>query len=64
MVIVVSTENLKILKCHTFSTKILVSSIIYNKCRNEDEKIFEVEESIEISKSSYLKISKVWLKKM
>ena len=52
MVIVVSMENLKILKYHTFSTKILVSSIIYNKSRNEDEKILEVEESIEISKNS------------
>ena len=32
------------------SGKTLVLSIIYSKCKNEDEKLFEEEESIEISK--------------
>ena len=41
-------ENLKILKYHIFSKKQLVLSIICSKCKNEDEKIFNKEESIEI----------------
>ena len=32
------------------SGKTLVLSIIYSKCKNEDEKLFEEEESIEILK--------------
>ena len=43
--LVVSTENLKILKYHT-----LVISVIWSKCKNEVEKIFKEEESIEILK--------------
>ena len=46
----VSIENLKSLKCHTFSKKTLVLSIICSKSKNEDEKIFKEEESIEILK--------------
>ena len=46
----VSTENLKILKYHTFLKKTLVLSIICSKCKNEDEKIFTEEELIEILK--------------
>ena len=47
---VVSIENLKNLKHHTSQKKILVLSIIFSKCKNEDEKIFKEEESIEILK--------------
>ena len=43
--LVVSTENLKNLKYHT-----LVISVIWSKCKNEVEKIFKEEESIEILK--------------
>ena len=50
MLFVVSIEHLKILKYHTFSKKNLVLSITFSKCKNEDEKIFREEESIEISK--------------
>ena len=46
----VSIENLKNLKHHTSQKKILVLSIIFSKCKNEDEKIFKEEESIEILK--------------
>ena len=46
---VASTENSKIQKYHTFS-KTLVLSIISIKYKNEDEKIFKEEESIEILK--------------
>ena len=46
----VSIENLKILKYHTFLEKALILSIICSKCRNEDTKIFKEEELIEISK--------------
>ena len=44
----------------------LVLSIICNKCKNEDEKIFQEKDSIEILKSFGLieKITlKMWLKK-
>ena len=44
----VSIENLKILKHHTFSKKTLVLFIICSECKNEDEKLFKEEESIEI----------------
>ena len=49
---VVSIENLKILKHHTsyLLEKTLALSIICSKCRNEDDKIFKEEESIEILK--------------
>ena len=43
----VSIENLKILKYHTFSKKIAVS-IICSKCKNGDKKIFKEEKTIEI----------------
>ena len=46
----VNTENLKNLKYHTFLEKALVLSFICSKCDNEDEKIIENEESIEILK--------------
>ena len=46
----VSIENLKSLKYHTFSKKTLVLSIICSKSKNEDEKIFKEEESIGILK--------------
>ena len=42
----VSIKNFKNLKYHTFSKKV-VFSIICSKCKNEDEKIFKEEESIE-----------------
>ena len=45
-----SIENIKILKYHTFSKKILVFSIICSKWENEEEKMFKEEESIEILK--------------
>ena len=48
--LVVSTENLKNLKYHTSSKKTLVIFVIWSKCKNEVEKIFKEEESIEISK--------------
>ena len=44
MLFVVSIENLKNLKCHTFSKKQC------SKCENEYEKIFKEKESTEISK--------------
>ena len=46
----VNTENLKNLKYHTFLEKTLVLSFICSKCNNEDQKIIENEESIEILK--------------
>ena len=52
----VTIENLKILKYHTFSKKTLVLSIISSKCKNEDEKIFKENESIEVLKILGLKI--------
>ena len=45
---VVSIENLKNLKYHTYQTFVL--SIICIKWKNEDEKIFKEQESIEILK--------------
>ena len=45
----VSKENLKNLKYHT-SLKTLALSITCSKCKNEDEKLFKQEESIEILK--------------
>ena len=42
---------MKNLKYHNFWKKTLVLCIIYSKCKNEDEKIFKEEESIEILKS-------------
>ena len=44
---------MKNLKYHTFYKKIFLS-IICSKCKNEDEKIFKEEESIEILKISGL----------
>ena len=41
----VSIENLKNPKCHTSLT--LVLSIIFSKCKSEDERIFKEKESIE-----------------
>ena len=49
-IICVSKENLKPLKYHTSSKKTLVPSTIGSKCRNEDQKLFTEEESIEILK--------------
>ena len=46
----VSIEVLKILKYNLFSKKAIVLSIIYSKCKNEDEKIFREKESVEILK--------------
>ena len=55
MFFVVSRENLKALKDHTFSKKnirsiIAVRSIICSKCENRVEKRFKAEQSIEILK--------------
>ena len=47
MLFVVSIENLKNLKYHTSS---LVLAIICSKCKDEDEKLFQEEEPIEILK--------------
>ena len=66
MLFVVSKENFKMLKYHTFSNKVLVHSIICSKCKNEDEKTFKEEESIEKSKNHGLIKNitlKIWLKK-
>ena len=41
---------MKNLKYHTSFKKTLVFSIIYSKCKNEDERFFKDEESIEILK--------------
>ena len=49
-IIVVSIENSKTIKYHTFLKKTLVIYIICNKCGNEDEKIFKEEESIDLLK--------------
>ena len=54
MLFAVSIENLKNLKYHTSWKKTLVLFIICSKCKNEDEKIFKDEESIEILKISDL----------
>ena len=43
----VSIENLKNLKYHTFLKSISFFSIICSRCENEDEKVF-MEELIEI----------------
>ena len=47
--------------------KTLVLSIICSKCKNEDEKLFKEEESIEILKFfgliKYIITLKIWLKK-
>ena len=45
VVFVVSIENLKTLKYHTFSKKTLVISIICSKCGSEDEKTLKEEEA-------------------
>ena len=45
---VVSIENSKILKYHTYFEKKIVLSTISNECGNEDEKIFKEEESIDL----------------
>ena len=49
---VVSIENSKTLKHHTFLKKILtlVLSIICSNCQSKDKKIFKEEESIKILK--------------
>ena len=44
VVFVVSIENLKTLKYHTFSKKTLVISIICSKCGSEDQKTLKEEE--------------------
>ena len=43
--------------------KTLVLLIICSKCKNEDEKIYQEEESIEILKILGLITLKIWLKK-
>ena len=43
--------------------KTLVLLIICSKCKNEDEKIYQEEESIEILKTVDLITLKIWLKK-
>ena len=43
-------KNLGNQKDHIFSKKTLVLPIICTKCKNEEEKIFKEEESIEILK--------------
>ena len=43
--------------------KTLVLMIICSKCKNEDEKIYQEEESIEILKTVDLITLKIWLKK-
>ena len=48
MLFVVSIENLKKPKIFYLLEKILVLSITSSKWKNEDEKLFEEEESIEI----------------
>ena len=48
---VASIENLKNLKYHTSYKKTLVLSIICSKCRNEEDKIFKEDKSIEILKT-------------
>ena len=45
-----SIENLKNLKTLYLLEKTLVLSIIFNKCKIEDEKMFKEKESIEILK--------------
>ena len=50
MLFVEKLENLKNVKYHTFSKKTFVLSINCSKCKNEDEKLFEEEESIQILK--------------
>ena len=48
--IIVSIENLKNLKYHALWKKLVLSSI-FCKCKNENEKIFKEEESIEMLKT-------------
>ena len=48
MLFVASIEILKNLKYNTFQKKTLVLAIICSNCKNEDEKIFKEEKSIEI----------------
>ena len=48
MLFVISIENFKKLKCHTFLEKNI--SVICSKCDNKDKNRFEEEESIEILK--------------
>ena len=50
MLFVVSIQNLKNLKTSYLLEKTLVLSIICSKCKDEDEKMFNEEESIEILK--------------
>ena len=57
----VSIENLKKPKISYLLQKTLVLSIICNKCKNEDEKIFQEKDSIEILKLFGL-IEKITLK--
>ena len=47
----VSIENLENLKYHTSLKKALVFSVICSKSKNEDERFFKDEESIEILKT-------------
>ena len=60
---VVSIENSKTLKFHIFLKKTLHLSIICSECGNEDGKIFEEEEPIEILKILGLISLKILLKK-
>ena len=47
-----SIENLKVVKYHTFWKKIIsFFFIIFSKCKNKDKIIFKVDKSIEILKT-------------
>ena len=48
MLFAANIEYFKNLKYHSCYKKTLVLSIICSKCKNENEKIFKEEESIEI----------------
>ena len=57
----VSIETLKIQKYQTSQKKTLFLSIICSNCKNEGEKFFKEEESIEIQKILGL-IQNIWFK--
>ena len=46
-------RKFEITKISYILEKILVLSLIFSKCKNEDEKIFKEEESIEVIKNSW-----------
>ena len=48
VLLVVNTQNLKILKYHIFTKSIIILSVISSKSGNEAEKIKTFEESIKI----------------